>query len=108
MLPDHIQVTAHSLLCDKAAPRVFSFPLAPKQPDFNSMFTTMSSILQEPDPCPAAEVPMEESEEVLLAGHHDLPAELLGQGTAAHDTGQDDGFYLKIEFEKVRLMQSWS
>ncbi|XP_050839548.1 coiled-coil domain-containing protein 15 isoform X3 [Serinus canaria] len=56
---------------------------------------------EEPDPCPAAEVPMEESEELLLAGHHDLPAELLEQGTAAHDTGQDDGFYLKIEFEKV-------
>lgn len=68
----------------------------------------MSSLLQEPDPCPAAAVPMEESEELLLAGHHDLPAELLEQGTAAHGTGQDDGFYIKIEFEKVRLMQSWS
>ncbi|RLV98099.1 hypothetical protein DV515_00011090 [Chloebia gouldiae] len=56
---------------------------------------------EEPDPCPAAAVPMEESEELLLAGHHDLPAELLEQGTAAHGTGQDDGFYIKIEFEKV-------
>lgn len=72
------------------------------------MFTPMSSLLQDPDPCPAAAVPMEESEELLLAGHHDLPAELLEQGTAAHGTGQDDGFYLKIEFKKVRLMQSWS
>ncbi|XP_030919758.1 coiled-coil domain-containing protein 15 [Geospiza fortis] len=44
---------------------------------------------------------MEESEELLLAGHHDLPAELLEQGTAAHGTGQDDGFYLKIDFKKV-------
>nr|XP_021381520.1 coiled-coil domain-containing protein 15 [Lonchura striata domestica] len=56
---------------------------------------------EEPDPCPAAAVPMEESEELLLAGQHDLPAELLEQGTAAHGTGQDDGFYIKIEFEKV-------
>lgn len=72
------------------------------------MFTPMSSLLQDPDPCPAAAVPMEESEELLLAGHHDLPAELLEQGTAAHGTGHDDGFYLKIEFKKVRLMQSWS
>ncbi|XP_057897251.1 coiled-coil domain-containing protein 15 isoform X4 [Melospiza melodia melodia] len=56
---------------------------------------------QDPDPCPAAAVPMEESEELLLAGHHDLPAELLEQGTAAHGTGQDDGFYIKIEFKKV-------
>ncbi|XP_053853060.1 coiled-coil domain-containing protein 15 isoform X2 [Vidua macroura] len=55
---------------------------------------------EEPDPCPAAAVPMEESEELLLAGHHDLPAELLEQGTAAHGTGQDDGFYIKIELEK--------
>ncbi|OWK57062.1 Coiled-coil domain-containing protein 15 [Lonchura striata] len=93
--------STHSLLCVQAAPRVFSFPLAPKQPDFNSIFTPMSSLLQEPDPCPAAAVPMEESEELLLAGQHDLPAELLEQGTAAHGTGQDDGFYIKIEFEKV-------
>ncbi|XP_038017157.1 coiled-coil domain-containing protein 15 [Motacilla alba alba] len=56
---------------------------------------------EEPDPCLAAAVPMEESEELLLAGHHDLPAELLEQGTAARGTGQDDGFYIKIEFEKV-------
>ncbi|XP_053819494.1 coiled-coil domain-containing protein 15 isoform X4 [Vidua chalybeata] len=56
---------------------------------------------EEPDPCPAAAVPMEESEELLLAGHHDLPAELLEQGTAAHGTGQDDGFYIKTELEKV-------
>nr|XP_030146791.3 coiled-coil domain-containing protein 15 isoform X1 [Taeniopygia guttata] len=56
---------------------------------------------EEPDPCPAAAVPMEESEELLLAGHHDLPPELLEQGTATRGTGQDDGFYIKIEFEKV-------
>ncbi|XP_068028398.1 coiled-coil domain-containing protein 15 [Anomalospiza imberbis] len=56
---------------------------------------------EEPDPCSAAAVPMEETEELLLAGHHDLPAELLEQGTAAHGTGQDDGFCIKTEFEKV-------
>ncbi|XP_054148942.1 coiled-coil domain-containing protein 15 isoform X2 [Melozone crissalis] len=56
---------------------------------------------QDPDPCPAPAVPMEEGEELLLAGHHDLPAELLEQGTAARATGQDDGFYIKIEFKKV-------
>ncbi|XP_074415487.1 coiled-coil domain-containing protein 15 isoform X3 [Zonotrichia albicollis] len=56
---------------------------------------------QDPDPCPAPAVPMEESEELLLAGHHDLPAELLEQGTAACATGQDDDFYIKIEFKKV-------
>lgn len=49
---------------------------------------------------------MEESEELLLAGHHDLPAELLEQGTALNGTGQDDDFYIKIEFKKVRLVQS--
>lgn len=53
-------------------------------------------------------MPMEESEELLLAGHHDLPAELLEQGTAANGTGQQDDFYIKIEFKKVRLVQSWS
>lgn len=51
---------------------------------------------------------MEEREELLLAGHHDLPAELLEQGTAPSGTGQDDDFYIKIEFKKVRLVQSWS
>ncbi|KFO61608.1 hypothetical protein N302_11078, partial [Corvus brachyrhynchos] len=54
-----------------------------------------------PEPCLAAAVPMDKSEELLLAGHHDLPAELLEQGTAAHGTGQDDDFYVKIEFKKV-------
>ncbi|XP_064253593.1 coiled-coil domain-containing protein 15 [Passer domesticus] len=52
---------------------------------------------QDPDPCLA----MEEGEELLLAGHHDLPAELLEQGTAARGTEQDDDFYIKIQFEKV-------
>lgn len=68
----------------------------------------MSSLLQKPDPCLAATVPMEESEELLLAGHHDLPAELLEQSTAPNGTGHDDDFYIKIEFKKVRLIQSWS
>lgn len=72
------------------------------------MFTPMSSLLQKPEPCLAAAVPMDKSEELLLAGHHDLPAELLQQGTAAHGTGQDDDFYVKIELKNVRLMQRWS
>uniref|UniRef100_A0A8C3ECE3 Coiled-coil domain containing 15 n=2 Tax=Corvus moneduloides TaxID=1196302 RepID=A0A8C3ECE3_CORMO len=57
--------------------------------------------LEKPEPCLAAAVPMDKSEELLLAGHHDLPAELLEQGTAAHGTGQDDDFYVKIEFKKI-------
>ncbi|RMB92075.1 hypothetical protein DUI87_31604 [Hirundo rustica rustica] len=54
-----------------------------------------------PAPCLAAAVPVEESEELLLAGHHDLPAELLERGAAANGAGQDDDFYIKIEFRKV-------
>lgn len=54
-------------------------------------------------------VPAEdESEELLLAGHHDLPAELQDQGTAPHQAEQDDDFYIKIEFEKVRLVWGWA
>lgn len=45
----------------------------------------------------------DESEELLLAGQHDLPAELQGQETAPHQAEQDDNFYIKIEFNKVRL-----
>uniref|UniRef100_A0A8C3QI77 Coiled-coil domain containing 15 n=1 Tax=Cyanoderma ruficeps TaxID=181631 RepID=A0A8C3QI77_9PASS len=56
---------------------------------------------EKPDPCLAAAVPVEESEELLLAGHHDLPAELLEQGTAPNGAGHDDDFYIKIEFKKV-------
>ncbi|KAJ7413198.1 coiled-coil domain containing 15 [Willisornis vidua] len=51
-----------------------------------------------PEPCPAAAVPSEdENEELLLVGHHDLPAELQERGTA----GQDGDFCIKIEFAKV-------
>uniref|UniRef100_A0A8C8BIN9 Coiled-coil domain containing 15 n=1 Tax=Otus sunia TaxID=257818 RepID=A0A8C8BIN9_9STRI len=42
------------------------------------------------------------SEEILLAGHHDLPAELQGQGTAPQRAEQGGDFYIKIEFEKFR------
>ncbi|XP_050178996.1 coiled-coil domain-containing protein 15 [Myiozetetes cayanensis] len=57
---------------------------------------------EKPQPCPAAAVPTEgEGEELLLEGHHDLPAELQERGTAPSWTGQDDDFYIKIEFEKV-------
>ncbi|XP_059685675.1 coiled-coil domain-containing protein 15 isoform X2 [Gavia stellata] len=56
---------------------------------------------EKPESCKAAPVPAEdESEELLLAGHHDLPAELQDQGTAPHQAERDDDFYIKIEFEK--------
>ncbi|KFP93647.1 hypothetical protein N329_05266, partial [Haliaeetus albicilla] len=56
---------------------------------------------EKPESCKTAMVPTEdESEELLLAGHHDLPAELQDQGTAPHQAEQDDDFYIKIEFEK--------
>ncbi|XP_037265818.1 coiled-coil domain-containing protein 15 isoform X2 [Falco rusticolus] len=52
------------------------------------------------EPCKTATVPAgDEGEELLLAGHHDLPAELQDQGTAPHQAEQDDGFYIKIQFE---------
>ncbi|XP_068772856.1 coiled-coil domain-containing protein 15 [Struthio camelus] len=43
----------------------------------------------------------DEGEECLLAGHHDLPAELQDQVTAPHQAEQEDGFYFKAEFEKL-------
>ncbi|XP_025924856.1 coiled-coil domain-containing protein 15 isoform X3 [Apteryx rowi] len=43
----------------------------------------------------------DEGEEFLLAGHHDLPAELQDQATAPHEAEQEDGFYFRIEFEKL-------
>ncbi|NXU32298.1 CCD15 protein, partial [Thalassarche chlororhynchos] len=56
---------------------------------------------EKPESCKTATVPAEdESEELLLAGHHDLPAELQDQGTAPHQAEQDDDFYIKIEFAK--------
>ncbi|XP_074891096.1 coiled-coil domain-containing protein 15 isoform X3 [Buteo buteo] len=56
---------------------------------------------KKPESCKTAMVPTEdESEELLLAGYHDLPAELQDQGTAPHQAEQDDDFYIKIEFEK--------
>ncbi|XP_075029230.1 coiled-coil domain-containing protein 15 [Calonectris borealis] len=56
---------------------------------------------EKPESYKAAAVPAEdESEELLLAGHHDLPAELQDQGTAPHQAEQDDDFYIKIEFAK--------
>lgn len=48
-------------------------------------------------------VPTEgENEELILAGHHDLPAELQDQMTAPHQAEQDDDFYIKMEFRQVR------
>ncbi|XP_051494357.1 coiled-coil domain-containing protein 15 [Apus apus] len=44
----------------------------------------------------------EESEELLLAGHHDLPAELQEQGIAPPCAEQDEDFYIKIKFEKFQ------
>ncbi|XP_009582494.1 PREDICTED: coiled-coil domain-containing protein 15, partial [Fulmarus glacialis] len=56
---------------------------------------------KKPESYKTAAVPAEdESEELLLAGHHDLPAELQDQGTAPHQAEQDDDFYIKIEFAK--------
>ncbi|XP_057281960.1 coiled-coil domain-containing protein 15 [Pezoporus wallicus] len=53
---------------------------------------------EKPDSC---KVPGEdESEELLLAGQHDLPAELQGQETVPPQAEQDDNFYIKIEFNK--------
>lgn len=46
-------------------------------------------------------MPTEDDSEELLAGHHDLPAELQDQATAPHQAEQEDGFYIKVEFEKV-------
>ncbi|XP_040508207.1 coiled-coil domain-containing protein 15 [Gallus gallus] len=48
-----------------------------------------------------APVPTEgENEELILAGHHDLPAELQDQMTAPHQAEQDDDFYIKMEFRQ--------
>ncbi|KFO81853.1 hypothetical protein N303_10822, partial [Cuculus canorus] len=56
---------------------------------------------EKPESCKTATMPAaDENEELLLAGHHDLPAELQDQGTAPHQAEQDDDFYIKIEFEK--------
>ncbi|XP_009879057.1 PREDICTED: uncharacterized protein LOC104282641, partial [Charadrius vociferus] len=53
---------------------------------------------EKPASCRTAAVPAEdEREEPLLAGHHDLPAELQDQGMAR----QNDDFYIKIEFGKL-------
>ncbi|KFQ92534.1 hypothetical protein Y956_02454, partial [Nipponia nippon] len=56
---------------------------------------------EKPESCKTTPVPAEdESEELLLAGHHDLPAELQDRGMAPRQAEQDDDFYIKIEFEK--------
>ncbi|NWU97102.1 CCD15 protein, partial [Upupa epops] len=53
---------------------------------------------EKPESCRTAMVPTEEdSEELLLVGHHDFPAELQQQGPALSER---DDFYIKIEFEK--------
>lgn len=53
---------------------------------------------------PHATVPTEDESEERLVGHHDLPAELQDQATAPHQAEQEDGFYIKVEFEKVILI----
>ncbi|KFP67811.1 hypothetical protein N322_07106, partial [Cariama cristata] len=56
---------------------------------------------EKPESCKTTAVPAEdESEELLLAGHHDLPAELQDQGTAPQQAERVDDFYIKIEFKK--------
>ncbi|KFQ27568.1 hypothetical protein N331_07873, partial [Merops nubicus] len=58
--------------------------------------------LEKPESCPTATVPTgDESEELLLVGHHDLPAELQGQGTAPPQAELDNDFYIKIKFGKI-------
>ncbi|KFP75909.1 hypothetical protein N310_10079, partial [Acanthisitta chloris] len=56
---------------------------------------------ERPKPCLAAVPRDEEDEQLLLAGHHDLPAELQEQSTAQCHAGHDDDFYIKIDFGKV-------
>ncbi|XP_074783584.1 coiled-coil domain-containing protein 15 [Athene noctua] len=66
-----------------------------------SLLTLQSKHPRKPESCKTAAVPTgDESEEMLRAGHHDLPAELQDQGTALQQAEQDDDFYIKIEFEK--------
>ncbi|KAM6238356.1 coiled-coil domain-containing protein 15 [Porphyrio hochstetteri] len=56
---------------------------------------------EEPEPCvTATTLAADASEELLLAGHHDLPAELQGQGLAPPQPEGGDDFYIKIEFQK--------
>ncbi|XP_074417365.1 coiled-coil domain-containing protein 15 isoform X2 [Larus michahellis] len=63
---------------------------------------------EKPEPSEMAAAPAEdEREELLLAGHHDLPAELQDPGTAPHQAQQDDDFYIKIEFAKLRLQKGF-
>ncbi|XP_066837387.1 coiled-coil domain-containing protein 15 [Anser cygnoides] len=54
------------------------------------------------EPVPHATVPTEDESEERLVGHHDLPAELQDQATAPHQAEQEDGFYIKVEFEKFQ------
>ncbi|XP_075377349.1 coiled-coil domain-containing protein 15 isoform X2 [Mycteria americana] len=62
---------------------------------------TTPQLLAKPESCKMATLPAaDESEELLLAGHHDLPAELQDRGTAPHQAERDDDFYIKIQFEK--------
>ncbi|XP_075579467.1 coiled-coil domain-containing protein 15 [Pelecanus crispus] len=62
---------------------------------------TTPQLLAKPESCQPATVPADdESEELLLAGRHDLPAELQHQGAAPCQAERDDDFYIKIEFEK--------
>ncbi|XP_010721854.1 coiled-coil domain-containing protein 15 isoform X2 [Meleagris gallopavo] len=59
-----------------------------------------SEVLPRKESVLCAPVPTEgENEELILAGHHDLPAELQDQMTAPHQAEQDD-FYIKMEFRK--------
>lgn len=62
---------------------------------------------QQPASCPMAPAGGD-GKELLLAGHHDLPAELQDRGTPLHRAEEVDDFYIKIEFNKVRLMRGWA
>ncbi|XP_069737965.1 trichohyalin-like isoform X4 [Phaenicophaeus curvirostris] len=56
---------------------------------------------EKPESCKTSTMPAaDENEELLLTGHHDLPAELQDQRTDPHRAEHDDDFYIKTEFEK--------
>lgn len=62
------------------------------------IYTRLLVSPQDPGSRQAAVAPVEEPSAALpIVGHHDLPAEPPAL--------QDDDFYIKIEFKKVRLIR---
>lgn len=81
------------------------FALNTKATTFEPCIYTL--LCQQPVSCPMAPAG-DDGKELLLAGHHDLPAELQDRGTPLCQAEEDDDFYIKIEFNKVRLVQGWA